>query len=128
MGDCNSTLDTSKDCEDLVHNRIWCKSLENLLGNLHLSEEYRSDFSGVPVWTWNKSNGSSRSYFDRLLVKPADMESTGCPQFKWIGYIDLKFVIYTIDLDRTCRHRLGYWKLNKKSFPAHKSTETRLVN
>ncbi len=94
LGDFNGILDARWDCVGLANNRRGgCKSLVNLLRRFQLSDRYRLDFPNTPLWTWSKRDGSSRSYLDRILVRAADKNSVGCPQFKLVGYTDHKFVI-----------------------------------
>lgn len=49
VGNWNSILHAWKDCVGLVHSREVCKSLENLLGFLQLSDRYQLGFPDVPV-------------------------------------------------------------------------------
>lgn len=122
VGDCNEISDAREDCVGLVDEWKGCKSVVNWSRYSRLSDRDRLNFTDVTISTWSNHNALSRSYLHKVFIRLEDRDSESCSQF---NLVDLKFVIFTVKLDRTHIQGPGYRKLNA-SFQARKDYRDRI--
>ena len=115
MGDWNAILDPKIDKVGRGANRLGrCESsLVGFMTRHGLVDIFRLDHPGREMWTWLDRPPSAKvgSYFDRVLVRRADIDFVSCPTFHLIAWTDHKLIRVSQRLAN--RPSLaGYWKFN----------------
>ena len=88
-------------------------SLAGVMTSHNLVDRFRLDHPGREMWTWLDSSPSAKvgSYWDRVLVRRADLDFVSCPTFHLIAWTHHK--LFRVSLRLANRPSLaGYWKFN----------------
>lgn len=79
-----------------------------------LVNHYKLDNPWCPLWSWSGTDGFSRSYLDRIIIRQRDKDTVSCLQIYIVSFTDHKFMTYRVILDKCQRQRImDKWKINK---------------
>lgn len=98
MGDWNAILDPKADKGPSANSRAVLTLLSKTSLRISALRTVSERSTQTATWAHNSPSTSNSSYLDRVLVRKVDLNFTGCPSFRWLGYSNHKMVLVHIKL------------------------------